>query len=114
MACSSTKVSNAPLRPNAVNKECVYSRPFFYCPMRTAMKTTESPDARVIAPTVTEVTGEPQAKPAIPAFKFPFSPASYAPGKNDGQAWHAKGNKSAHEKKIGPAPNGTRRSMGKR
>ncbi|WP_339510470.1 hypothetical protein [Pseudomonas sp. RL_15y_Pfl2_60] len=82
------------------------------------MKTTESPapvlDTQAVASTATEVAGEAANKPAIPAFKFPFSPASYAPGKSDGQAWHAKGNKSAHEKKIGPAPNGTRRSMGKR
>jgi hypothetical protein len=56
----------------------------------------------------------PGAKAAVPAFNFPFSPSAFAPGKNDGQPWHQKGNKSAHEKKIGPAPNGTRRSMGKR
>ncbi|ARU89249.1 hypothetical protein [Pseudomonas sp. M30-35] len=82
------------------------------------MKTTQSPapalDAKTVDATVTEATGETAAKPAIPAFKFPFSPATFAPGKNEGQAWHGKGNKSAHEKKIGPAPSGTRRSMGKR
>lgn len=71
------------------------------------------PDADTQEPT-TEASGEASSKPVIPAFKFPFSPASFAPGKNDNQAWHGKGNKSAHEKKIGPAPNGTRRSMGKR
>lgn len=71
------------------------------------------PEAQAIEPTP-EVTGEAATKPAIPAFKFPFSPASFAPGKNDNQGWHGKGNKPGHEKKIGPAPNGTRRSMGKR
>lgn len=53
-------------------------------------------------------------KAAIPAFRFPFSPATYAPNKNAGQAWHQKGSSASHEKKIGPAPSGTRRSMGKR
>lgn len=56
----------------------------------------------------------PAGKPAIPAFAFPFSPATFAPGKGDDQPWHQKDNKSAHEKKIGAAPPGTRRSMGKR
>lgn len=72
-----------------------------------------SPEAAINESTP-EATGEPSSKPVIPAFKFPFSPATFAPGKNDNQAWHGKGHKSAHEKKIGPAPNGTRRSMGKR
>ncbi|MBB2494847.1 hypothetical protein [Aquipseudomonas ullengensis] len=61
-----------------------------------------------------ESSAESTAKPAIPAFSFPFSPATFAPGKGDNQPWHQKGNKSAHEKKIGAAPPGTRRSMGKR
>lgn len=56
----------------------------------------------------------PASKPVIPAFSFPFSPATFAPNKGDDQPWHQKGNKSAHEKKIGAAPPGTRRSMGKR
>ncbi|MGL4315912.1 MAG: hypothetical protein ACRCTL_04800 [Pseudomonas sp.] len=56
----------------------------------------------------------PASKPVIPAFSFPFSPATFAPSKGDNQPWHQKGNKSAHEKKIGAAPPGTRRSMGKR
>ena len=43
-----------------------------------------------------------------------FSAAKAASGKADDQPWHQKGNKSAHEKKIGAAPSGTRRSMGKR
>jgi hypothetical protein len=43
-----------------------------------------------------------------------FSAAKVASGKQDDQPWHQKGNKSSHEKKIGPAPSGTRRAMGKR
>lgn len=46
----------------------------------------------------------PADKPAIPAFAFPLSPATFAPGKGDNQPWHQKGNKSAHEKKIGAGP----------
>jgi hypothetical protein len=56
------------------------------------------------------------AEPAtkIPAFRFPFSPATFAPNKNDEQPWHQLANKSSHDKTPGRAPNGTRRSMGKR
>ncbi len=43
-----------------------------------------------------------------------FGAAKAASGKLDDQPWHQKGNKSSHEKKIGPAPSGTRRAMGKR
>jgi hypothetical protein len=50
----------------------------------------------------------------IPAFRFPFSPATFAPNKNDEQPWHQLANKSSHDKTPGRAPNGTRRSMGKR
>ena len=50
----------------------------------------------------------------IPAFRFPFSPATFAPNKNDQQPWHQLANKSSHDKTPGRAPNGTRRSMGKR
>lgn len=52
--------------------------------------------------------------PPARGFSSLFSAAKAASGKQDDQPWHQKGNKSAHEKKIGPAPNGTRRSMGKR
>lgn len=74
----------------------------------------DQPTATVAAGAVDGDTSAPPQAPAIPEFRFPFSPATFAPGKSDGQPWHRKGNKSAHEKKIGPAPNGTRRSMGKR
>jgi hypothetical protein len=52
--------------------------------------------------------------PKAKGFASLFGAAKALSGKQDDQPWHQKGNKSAHEKKIGPAPNGTRRSMGKR
>jgi hypothetical protein len=52
--------------------------------------------------------------PKASGFASLFGAAKALSGKQDDQPWHQKGNKSAHEKKIGPAPNGTRRSMGKR
>lgn len=54
------------------------------------------------------------SKATIPAFTFPFSPAAFAPTKSEDEPWHQKGNKSSHHKTPGRAPNGTRRSMGKR
>lgn len=59
-------------------------------------------------------TDEQTASAKVPAFSFPFSPAAFAPNKNDGQPHHPKGHKSNHDKTPGRAPNGTRRSMGKR
>lgn len=58
------------------------------------------------------VVAERSAK--IPAFSFPFSAAAFAPNKSDEQPWHQKNNQSNHDKRPGRAPNGTRRSMGKR
>jgi len=54
------------------------------------------------------------AAPKARGFDSLFSAAKTASGKQDDQPSHQKGNKSAHEKKIGAAPSGTRRSMGKR
>ncbi|MGH8355423.1 MAG: hypothetical protein ACRERY_18150 [Pseudomonas sp.] len=51
---------------------------------------------------------------AIPAFTFPFSPAEFANAKTKDQPWYQKANKSNHHQTPGRAPNGTRRSMGKR
>lgn len=82
------------------------------------MTSTHSPDPTLAAEAtdVAAATSEPAPakKTALPGFASLFSAAAGASTKNAGQAWHLKGNKSAHEKKIGPAPNGTRRSMGKR
>ena len=47
-------------------------------------------------------------------FKFPFArPGSNAATTTD-KPWQAKGINPRHEKRIGMAPRGTRRSMGKR
>lgn len=50
----------------------------------------------------------------VEPFKFPFSPEVFAPAKGNDKPWHQKGNKSNHDQRPGPAPRGTRRSMGKR
>ncbi|WP_339410145.1 hypothetical protein [Pseudomonas sp. EA_35y_Pfl2_R5] len=52
--------------------------------------------------------------PRTSGFASLFGAAKAASGKQNDQPWHQKGNKSSHEKKIGPAPSGTRRAMGKR
>lgn len=49
----------------------------------------------------------------IPAFSFPFKPATFAAAKKQGAQYPGAG-KSNHDKTPGRAPNGTRRSMGKR
>lgn len=49
--------------------------------------------------------------PAVPAFRFPFKPAAFA--KASAPNYPGPG-KSSHDKTPGRAPNGTRRSMGKR
>lgn len=51
---------------------------------------------------------------STPAFKLPFSTAEALAAKNAKQPWHLKGINPRHEKRIGMAPKGTRRSMGKR
>ncbi len=83
------------------------------------MTDTQAPDSSPATQAMaTEQTAADSAAPAkkagVAGFASLFSAAAAATGKNDDQPWHQKGNKSAHEKKIGPAPNGTRRSMGKR
>lgn len=50
----------------------------------------------------------------VPAFRFPFSPETYAPKNSEDQPWHQRGNKSNHDKRPHAPPRGTRRSMGKR
>ena len=54
------------------------------------------------------------AKPVIPAFKFPFKPGELAGAKDSNQPWYKNGAKNGHTKTPGMAPPGTRRSMGKR
>lgn len=73
------------------------------------MPTTPTPSSDTL-----DNAAEQTASAKVPAFSFPFSPAAFAPNKNDGQPHHPKGHKSNHDKTPGRAPNGTRRSMGKR
>lgn len=60
------------------------------------------------------VPAQAEQSEAIPAFAFPFSPAAFANAKGKDQPWYQKTNKSNHHQTPGRAPNGTRRSMGKR
>ena len=55
-----------------------------------------------------------EAKPVIPAFKFPFKSGELAGAKDGNQPWYKNGAKNGHTKTPGMAPPGTRRSMGKR
>lgn len=50
----------------------------------------------------------------IPAFRFPFSPQTYASKNGTEKPWYQHNNKCNHEQRPGMAPRGTRRSMGKR
>lgn len=76
---------------------------------------TSKPNApEATSPCQDEQTAADSPQAATPAFRFPFSPATYAPKKNDDQPWHQRDNKSNHDKRPGMAPRGTRRSMGKR
>lgn len=50
---------------------------------------------------------------AIPDFAFPFSPKRFQKAKDE-QPNHWKANPSRHDSRPGPAPRGSRRSMGKR
>lgn len=82
------------------------------------MTSTQSPDTSLATQAAdvdpeNAASNEPVAAKKA-GFASLFSAAKAASGKPDDQPWHQKGNKSAHEKKIGPAPSGTRRSMGKR
>jgi hypothetical protein len=68
-----------------------------------------------VEPTLEQPSGDSQdSKPAIPAFTFPFKPAAFAEALKKGQPTHPGAGKSSHDKTPGRAPNGTRRSMGKR
>ncbi|MDM8349227.1 hypothetical protein P8H27_09985 [Pseudomonas sp. sp1636] len=85
------------------------------------MTSTHSPDPTLAAQAADAEPGTaapdepiPAKKAGLPGFASLFCAATLASAKRGNQAWQQKGSKSAHEKKIGPAPNGTRRSMGKR
>lgn len=68
-----------------------------------------------VEPTPEQASGDSQdSKPGIPAFTFPFKPAAFAAAKKQDQPRYPGAGKSSHDKTPGRAPNGTRRSMGKR
>lgn len=93
----------------------ILRRPFRACEaIMTPETCPDQPNAATVPEDAADNDTAATPSAAIPAFRFPFSPATFAPGKSDSQPWHRKGSTSGHEKKIGPAPNGTRRSMGKR
>lgn len=74
-------------------------------PVSDAPSADQAADARPL---------ETEGQAAIPAFKFPFKPAEFAPAKNAQQPWYKNGATNGHTKTPGAAPPGTRRSMGKR
>jgi hypothetical protein len=78
------------------------------------MTSTQLPDPQPSAQADTPPAGNEPLVAKKAGFASLFSAAKAASSKQDDQPWHQKGNKSAHEKKIGPAPSGTRRAMGKR
>ncbi|MFT5781836.1 MAG: hypothetical protein ACI9EB_001206 [Pseudomonas sp.] len=75
---------------------------------------TASVDLTTAPAAQTETAAAAAPAASIPAFRFPFSPATFAPNKSDDQPWHQQSNKSKHDKTPSSAPNGSRRSMGKR
>ena len=88
------------------------SPPFTRDPGQPMTSKPQAPEAST--PSQDETTPATEQQAASPAFRFPFSPETYAPKKNDDQPWHQRNNKSNHDKRPGMAPRGTRRSMGKR
>lgn len=50
---------------------------------------------------------------AVATFAFPFKPGQFNAARNN-QPWYQKGNGCNHDCRPGPAPRGSRRSMGKR
>ncbi|MGI4838278.1 MAG: hypothetical protein ACRYF9_11725 [Janthinobacterium lividum] len=65
-------------------------------------------DAAAVAP---ETAPAQDSKAAVPAFRFPFNAGALT---KPGPANYPGAGKSNHDKTPGRAPNGTRRSMGKR
>lgn len=72
------------------------------------MSVSPTPDADAITPDTSA-----DSAPKIAAFTFPFKPAVFADAKKQGAQYPGSG-KSNHDKTPSRAPNGSRRSMGKR
>lgn len=70
------------------------------------MSVSQQPDADPIVE-----DAEADSQPEIPTFTFPFKPGTFAAKQ---AAQYPEAGKSNHDKTPGRAPNGTRRSMGKR
>ena len=70
------------------------------------MSASQQPDADPIVK-----DAEVDSQPEIPTFTFPFKPGAFAAKQ---AAQYPGAGKSNHDKTPGRAPNGTRRSMGKR
>lgn len=60
-----------------------------------------------------QTTPETSEQPTVAPFSFPFNPAKFADAAKKAPTYPGAG-KSNHDKTPGRAPNGTRRSMGKR
>lgn len=60
-----------------------------------------------------ETPTEQPAAERIPSFSFPFRPGQFN-ATRDNQPWYQKNNGCNHDCRPGPAPRGSRRSMGKR
>lgn len=74
------------------------------------------PDPNVPAntqPSATADTETTSSNPAIPDFEFPFKPGQLADKRKAAPSYPGAG-KVNHHRTPGPAPRGTRRSMGKR
>ena len=72
-----------------------------------------SPESNSLDQAPVDVPAEPGAAPAIAPFRFPQA-ADFAPVKQTTDRWYQKSGKPGAKQTPGPAPSGTRRSMGKR
>lgn len=72
--------------------------------------TPQTPDT--LEPQAATDSTEAQAAGSIPAFRFPFSPDTYAP--KDNAPNYPRNHNCDHTQRPGRPPRGTRRSMGKR
>lgn len=81
----------------------------------TSSKQPPAPDSVIDEQGVNDIAAETQdvKKAAIPAFSFP-KPGDFAPSGAQQQPWYQKSSKHGDNKTPGPAPHGTRKTMGKR
>lgn len=72
-----------------------------------------SPESTPLDQAPVDEAPEQVGAPAIAPFRFPKA-ADFAPAKQTTDRWYQKSGKPGANKTPGPAPSGTRRSMGKR